>query len=468
MNKINIWKLNNSFEDKMLEAIDKNIHFQTKLLDLSKNKYSLFEKFVYDTALFHFNRLNIDITNNNYYIEFWCKNKFDTNSLHVDCDEYEKKTHFNYIHPILSCVTYFNENPCPTIITDVDLDKYKYKEFEKQTEVFLSIPKVNKQITFDGRYFHGSSLLSKDDIDKSRYIVAINLWDIKPKNVEYYHSDNNDVICKNDCLFTLELHESDTKIINVSKTVINYQFFEDILYNRNEDACYIFHTLMDKDTISSYKFVFDGLLEKKELDVKLKNTYGDIIDDINEITNEKITLKYNRFLQRFHYTKIYTPDICTFIINECEKYAEKNGGWTIKRHDNYPTTDLPVEKISSIFNLILQTMKTVISKIKISYGLDDKMIINFRDLFVVKYSTNAQKSLDMHHDGSFLSFNILLSDKNDFEGGGTYFDDGLISNLEQGDILVHSSRIKHAGLQITKGTRYLLVGFLNIDLPIND
>ena len=74
----------------------------------------------------------------------------------------------------------------------------------------------------------------------------------------------------------------------------------------------------------------------------------------------------------------------------------------------------------------------------------------------------------MHHDGSFLSFNILLSDTNDFNGGGTYFDDGLTTHLEQGDILIHSSRIRHAGLPITKGTRYLLVGFINIDIPIEN
>ena len=94
------------------------------------------------------------------------------------------------------------------------------------------------------------------------------------------------------------------------------------------------------------------------------------------------------------------------------------------------------------------------------------MTINIQDLFVVKYKDNDQNHLDMHHDGSFLSFNILLSDTQEFEGGGTYFDDGLTGHLEQGDILIHSSRIKHAGLPITKGTRYLLVGFLNINLSI--
>jgi hypothetical protein len=184
--------------------------------------------------------------------------------------------------------------------------------------------------------------------------------------------------------------------------------------------------------------------------------------------NDKIKLKYNRFLQRFCYNKIYTPDICNYIINECEKYATNNGGWTIKRHDNYPTTDLPVEKIPSIFGLVLETLNTVVKKVKKSFGLHDQMIINVHDLFVVKYKDTEQNHLKMHQDGSFLSFNVLLSDTSDFEGGGTYFDDGLTSYLEQGDILIHSSRIKHAGLPITKGTRYLLVGFLNMNILVID
>ena len=245
--------------------------------------------------------------------------------------------------------------------------------------------------------------------------------------------------------------------------------FEDILYNNNKTACYQFKNLIHIDLdISSYFFVLDTTIEKKKQDLKLKNKYGNIIDDINEIMNEKISLKYNRFLQRFSYNKIYTVDMCRYIISECEKYAVNNGGWTTKRHDNYPTTDLPVDKIQSIFGLILESMTTIIKKLKKSYNLNENIDININDLFVVKYEAASQNYLELHHDGSFLSFNILLSDNNDFEGGGTYFDDGLTAYLEQGDILIHSSKIKHSGLPITKGTRYLLVGFVNINIKIED
>jgi hypothetical protein len=214
--------------------------------------------------------------------------------------------------------------------------------------------------------------------------------------------------------------------------------------------------------IDSYKFIVDTQIEQQKLTNELKIKYGNIIDDFNEIMKPEFNIKYNRFLQRFQYPKIYTPEMCSFIIGECEKYAHNNGGWTMKRHIKYPTTDLPVEKIPSIFGLVLETLKPIITNIKNSYGLHDEMNLQISDLFVVKYKEDSQNYLEMHCDESLLSFNILLSDKTDFEGGGTYFDDGLIVKLEQGSVVVHSSKIKHAGLPITKGTRYILVGFVNI------
>lgn len=470
MSKLDIWEIKHSFDNELINCVNTHCNIETKILDLSKEKFSLYEKFIYDTAMFHFKRLNIEVTDS-HFIEFWCKNKFDTHRLHVDCDEYQKKHNMKYIHPLLSCVTYLNDNQCPTIITNVDMECYKYKDFERQTNIYLSMPKCNKQITFDGQFFHGSTHLKQPN-DEPRYIIAINLWDTMPTNVNYYNPVTDDTIIYNKDVknFIIDYKDDGIMTLNVNKNLINFDLFENLLYNTSDTTCYRFNQLLEgRNThFDSYKIQFDATIEKKEIELQLKNKYGDIIDDINEIMNDKIKLKYNRFLQRFCYNKIYTPDICNYIINECEKYATNNGGWTIKRHDNYPTTDLPVEKIPSIFGLVLETLNTVVKKVKKSFGLHDQMIINVHDLFVVKYKDTEQNHLKMHQDGSFLSFNVLLSDTSDFEGGGTYFDDGLTSYLEQGDILIHSSRIKHAGLPITKGTRYLLVGFLNMNILVID
>jgi hypothetical protein len=499
INHVNTWNIQvddqyDKYDQKIRQEIDLMfVQKDTMLLDLTKSSYSLIEKYVYDSAMFHFARLNISDMEN-HFVEFWCKSKFDTHTLHMDCDEKLKKTKGEYEHPLLSCVTYLNDAPnSPTIITNVDLECYKYKEFEEQTEIVLSLPVRNKQITFDGHFYHGSTTLSEVDVgadanrSDDRYILAINLWNKKPIDVEYYAptaTASTGTMFQNDVSLitisaTTDSTESNIGSINVSNDVINYNLFNDILYNKKKETCHVFNELIqkyrldntdkDKDenntkNITTFRFSLDNSIKEKEKQVELKNKYGDIMDDFKAIMDKTIDLKYNRFLQRFTYPNTYSSDVCNYIVGECERYASKNGGWTVDRHTKYPTTDLPVDKIPSIFGLVLETLKTITGRVSASYGLDDKMIINVKDLFVVKYSDDAQNQLEMHCDGSFLSFSLLLNDASEFEGGGTYFDDGLTCRLNKGDMLLHSSQIKHSGLPITKGKRYLLVGFLNIDM----
>lgn len=435
---INTWCISNhKYHDNLLRDIDEFCD-NTFLLDLTKSKYTLIEKYVYDIALFHFARLNIrDIEN--HAIEFWCKSKFETHTLHVDCDQKLHRKTGKYVYPLLSCVTYLNDvSSSPTIITNVDMECYKYKDFESQTEVILSLPVRNKQITFDGRFFHGSTTLFDNQNIQQRYIIAINFWKTKPHEVEYYNlnneSDYNDklILKREETLITLR--EDDTKIcsIHLCDDAINYTLFNNIIYNSKNDSCYIFNPSIEINCNQGYhtfKFILDHSIKAEMKHAELKDKYGIIMDDIREILNPNINLKYNRFLQRFLFPKLYSQDMCRYIINECEKYAKLNDAWITDRHNEYPTTYLPVDKIPSIFGIILETLKTIINKIKISYGLHDDMVIDITDLFVVKYSHDAQNQLEMHTDTSFFSFNILLNDSSEFDGGGTYFEDGLTSHF---------------------------------------
>jgi hypothetical protein len=491
LDKIQVWKLDETiFSDELIkEIMIKNSDLQ--LLDFTKEKYSVLEKYVYDISMFHFKRLQIidhdDVNMNNimdkYYIEFWTKTKYDTSKLHVDCDEYLKREQLQYNYPILSSVTYLNDCNLPTLITNIDMDRYMYKEFEKDLSLFFSFPKKNKQITFDGKYFHGTTIIDDklDEIKEDRYIIAINLWDKKPTNIDYYNPLTSNFINnpENDKLIHIELdelkEESNIKTIGFDKDIINYNLFEHLLYKTEKHVfkklkdIIIYNSKSEEESncgINNYKIFLDETIEVKKLESQLKTKYGNILDDAREFMDENTPIKYNRFLQRFVYPKIYCPNVCTWIINECEKYAKENGGWTKKRHNLYPTTDLPVESVKEIFVFILESLKVIGEKIKNSYGLNDEIKLDFKDLFIVKYQHDDQNFLEIHKDGSLISFNILLSNTNDFEGGGTYFDDGLIMKGEQGDLIVHGGRIKHSGLPITKGTRYLLVGFLNINLIV--
>ena len=62
---------------------------------------------------------------------------------------------------------------------------------------------------------------------------------------------------------------------------------------------------------------------------------------------------------------------------------------------------------------------------------------------------------------------MCLSPQDGFEGGGTYFPaasgdvDGILLRPTPGFCLVHDGNIKHAGNEVTSGTRLILVGFVS-------
>ena len=79
-----------------------------------------------------------------------------------------------------------------------------------------------------------------------------------------------------------------------------------------------------------------------------------------------------------------------------------------------------------------------------------------------RVQAQGQPGLGPHRDESELSFNLLLSDAGDFEGGGTYFP-GItppVVRPQRGDLLSHYGGLTHASVPTTGGQRYILVGFL--------
>ena len=88
-----------------------------------------------------------------------------------------------------------------------------------------------------------------------------------------------------------------------------------------------------------------------------------------------------------------------------------------------------------------------------------------REPHMVKYDVTKKErqKLDMHTDKSEWTFLIALSDGCglDYEGGGTYFEalDATI-HVQRGHALIFPGRLRHCGQRITKGLRFLLVGFL--------
>ena len=120
---------------------------------------------------------------------------------------------------------------------------------------------------------------------------------------------------------------------------------------------------------------------------------------------------------------LLTKEECDAIIAESEEWAEREGGWTSKRHFNHPTTDIPLAELPRTREFL--NTDALPSRIYPMLGhafensLPNWRALRVADAFVVKYNaTGGQTSLSPHRDGSVLSFNIALNDRGEYEGGG--------------------------------------------------
>lgn len=144
-------------------------------------------------------------------------------------------------------------------------------------------------------------------------------------------------------------------------------------------------------------------------------------------------------------------------------------GWDRDRHGNHPTTDLPISAVPEVEAMIREALFVRVLRPLAAHYLPPPVLpehLEMIDLFYVKYSAAAgeQAGLNLHTDGSLFSFNVLLNDPADFEGGGTHFEPTTSAphtcRPTRGSAVAHSGHVEHAGLPITSGERYILVGFV--------
>jgi hypothetical protein len=427
------WKTNSKIDDNLLKEIINTIPSNTFFkLNHQKNVFTLLEKLVYTITSFHLNRLNI----NSKYVDFGFVEK--NTDLFIPFHDSNVQSISNL--SLLSIVVFFdNNNNNPFLMANLTEEKYKYKDFN-EINISCSFPKKLNHVIFEPNKYYYSL--------HSEKILLINVFD---KNNSYSIPDklfasNHYLDSLNNLSFEFEENEFKTILFKESKNGFNYDYFDEFIY------------------LDSLKYKeLTNLIQSENLEIydtfefKLDNTKTSIIEN-KELINTSIP----KFIQRFIKKKVYQSNICDWIIKESERYAIENGGWTTTRHIKYPTTDLPLNKITSIFPFVVESFNNIVQFIKTSYCLDDNHIFNVSDIFIVKYDANRQSNLELHTDYSEISVNILLSDPKDFEGGGTYFEDEITTFLEKGDVLIHGGQTKHSGLEITKGKRYILVAFIHI------
>lgn len=201
-----------------------------------------------------------------------------------------------------------------------------------------------------------------------------------------------------------------------------------------------------------------------------------------------------------------------------QEYAAQTGRWDAPdeiRHQTYPTCDFPVDECETLLEYLKQIDfdNRLWSNLSELYGID-LSDMNYLDLFVAHYQakneddatgtvspTGSLDRLELHRDGSLLSFSLLLNSPTEFTGGGTFYDalrdvvivgsptnctsdnnnnnnnnkhndtcdkatllhpGGVIRPLRAGDACLHCGKLLHGADTVTSGSRTVLVGFIEV------
>ncbi|XP_069845338.1 multifunctional procollagen lysine hydroxylase and glycosyltransferase LH3 isoform X2 [Dipodomys merriami] len=167
---------------------------------------------------------------------------------------------------------------------------------------------------------------------------------------------------------------------------------------------------------------------------------------------------------------LLSEQMCDELVEEMENFGQWSGG----RHEdsrlaggyeNVPTVDIHMKQVG-YEDQWLQLLRTYVGPMTENlfpgYHTKTRAVMNF----VVRYRPDEQPALQPHHDSSTFTLNVALNHKGlDYEGGGCRFlrYNCIISSPRKGWGLLHPGRLTHyhEGLPTTRGTRYIMVSFVD-------
>lgn len=427
--------LNVLLSDKQINELQQYINEKNmdinkipQILDTNKEYYNLYEKCIYDIAMFQFKQLNINYNDNNHYIEYWSSCEIQLNNFKINCDEEELETNNIFIKPILSNILYLKEVQFPTCLTNIDEEKLLYKDFDKEDKIVLTFPKKNKLISFNSKNCYGTTNIFSENTSniETSFSIMINLWDRKinrktyktienvdsKENIkdiydgEIYEKKKNNFYKKTENVIEIKKSNDDIDTIYI-EDIFNEDIIEDLIYNKKNALC-----LLGKIIEGSKKNDYSTFIVKKKENKKLvEKKYSD-----DKYSN-------NKLYQRFFIKNIFSKEICKWILNEIlnnENDVEK------KTNYNKEIYKLPFYKL-----VIIYLQKLLDNMVEL-YNLEN-ININVDKIYISKNNYNQSEKKD---EGK-LTINILLNDiVNEI-----IFEDGIKYKQEVGDTLYYSGEL---------------------------
>lgn len=320
-------------------------------------------------------------------------------------------------HKIL-CITYINSVKTPIYLTKINKDKYMYKKFKSENELFVNFPVNKNQLILKCE----SSLISNSNVDM---IIIYKVSHIN-KDSDFYipnKYNNND--------YTFEYISSDKqKTINVNN-VLSYEFFNKLLYERSDNINEIISQLTDY----SQEYSTFCLIETRKYD----NSYGFDSQLREQLANNTIS---NRFIQRYRSDKLIDEMVCDYIYELFKKKPIN------KEYENEIIDITEDVHASNIIKFILNIK--IIPEIVKNYNIPSSYNISVDYLAVNTIVDTRHSDLyKIKNNNSPIFVDLMLTNRSGYEGSSHEFADGIKLYLKKGDIIAywHNSIIKQRILE---------------------
>lgn len=364
-----------------------------KPYSIQKNKIeSNTEHYLYEIVKKQFDSLTDES-----YLEFYF---VDINSGNNDFElyKYENRQRIDKIYEIpqhTELIFLDNSSNNLLLVTNVTNEKYKYKTFSNEIDIFLFRPQRGYQVEFDGDKCYGKVNIDCQACTPS-YALVLNVYDKTP-NVVYLKNIKSvkQSVKKIDKInFTMELQKG-SKIDN--NELFTDQFFENLLYKKE-----IPRNILEEFSKTKLQTNISKKIEKQELKI---NNYKDDLQSIDKTV-------INRFIQRFVYKSFYSEQLCSFILDQYK--LSKN-------------EICMIDKLPQIFPFIIKSFESMTTFFLESYGFKSNINIKSACIYPSRFIPNLS---------DFVSLVF-------FDDSVIKFEDGTQYNLKRGDFIIFNNKIKY-------------------------
>lgn len=190
--------------------------------------------------------------------------------------------------------------------------------------------------------------------------------------------------------------------------------------------------------------------------------------DWSKVLHENVTLEEP--CPDVYWYPLLSETFCDELVEEMEHFGQWSGGNNYDErisggYENVPTRDIHMNQVGfekQWLAVIQRYVVPVQEKVFPGYHSKGHATMNF----VVKYHPQGQSSLRPHHDSSTFTINVALSRPGiDHQGGGCKFlrYNCSVVATKLGWTFMHPGRLTHwhEGLEVTGGTRYIVVSFID-------